>query len=137
MGQIGKFFNKLTWFKKSAEPIETIFNGAPDAVIVINQKGNIVNWNLRAEMLFGWSKEEVSGKPLDEIVIPTRYRELHRKGMEHYLKTGKAAVLGKTIEIQAINKEGLEFDVALSISPTVTKGQVVFIGFIQIGRAHV
>jgi PAS domain S-box-containing protein len=117
--------------RQSREQIETIFNAAPDAVIVINGEGDIVNWNPRAELLFGWAKEEVLNRPLGEIVIPERYRELHKKGMRHYLKTGEAQVLGKTVEIQAINREGIEFDVALSISPTVTNGQLLFIGFIR------
>ena len=117
--------------RQSEEQIQTIFRGAPDAVVAIDREGMVVNWNPKAETLFGWKEKEVLGKPLSETIIPHRYREAHKKGMEHFLKTGQGPVLGKTIEIQAINKSNFEFEVALSISPTVIESGYLFIGFIR------
>lgn len=111
--------------------IQTIFNAAPDAVIVIDQNGIIVKWNPQAEILFGWSANELTGKLLSETIIPPRYRDAHEAGLSHFLKTGEGRVLGKTIEIQAINKNNIEFDVSLSISPTKVNGSYLFIGFVR------
>jgi len=90
--------------RESEEQIQTIFNAAPDAVIIINEAGKIVKWNPKSETIFGWTAEEVLDKPLSEIIIPHRYREAHQQGLEHFLKTGEGPVLGETIEIQALNK---------------------------------
>ncbi|HEY6900033.1 MAG TPA: PAS domain S-box protein [Puia sp.] len=110
---------------------QNIFDAAPDAIIVIDEQGVITNWNPRAEMLFGWKAEEVEGKSLGNVIIPPRYRDAHQRGLERYLRTGENNVLGQTIEIQALDKNGDELDVALSISPAVRNGQRYFIGFIR------
>ena len=117
--------------KESEEQIQTIFSAAPDAVIVMDDGGKIMKWNSMAEILFGWTTDEVLGRPLSEIIIPHRYREAHQKGLKHFLKTGEGPVLGKTIEIQAINRNNIEFEVALSISPTMVNEKHLFIGFIR------
>jgi PAS domain S-box-containing protein len=110
---------------------ETLLEAAPDAVIVIDNEGRIVKWNPKSENLFGWTADEVLGKPLSETIIPHRYREAHEKGLKHFLETGEGPVLGITIEIQAINKNNVEFDVALSISPTIVQHKHLFIGFVR------
>ena len=117
--------------RESEEQIQTIFNAAPDAVIVIDQDGLIGRWNHKAETLFGWNADEVIGKLLSETIIPLRYREAHKAGLQHFLKTGEGPVLGKSIEMHAINKKNIEFDVSLSISPTLVDGKYLFIGFVR------
>ncbi|MEO7991207.1 MAG: PAS domain S-box protein [Chryseolinea sp.] len=116
---------------ENEEQIQTMFKTAPDAVIVIDPKGVILRWNTKAEMLFGWKAEEVIGKLLSETIVPHRYREAHQKGLNHFLSTGEGSVLNTTIEIQALQKNNTEFDVALSISPIILKDRYFFIGFIR------
>lgn len=117
--------------RESQEQIQTIFNSAPDAVIVMDQQGFVVQWNPKAETLFGWKAKEVMGKLLSDIIIPHPFREAHQKGMEHFLKTGVGPVLNTTIEVRALDKNNNEFDVALSISPTLVRDGYLFIGFIR------
>jgi len=117
--------------RQSEEQIQTIFRAAPDAVIVINDEGTIIKWNPKAETIFGWHSYEVVGRSLQETIIPLRYREAQRAGLIHFLKSGEGPVLGKSIEIQATNKNNTELDVALSISPTIVDGKYLFIGFVR------
>ena len=117
--------------RQSEEQIQTIFRAAPDAVIVINEEGTIIKWNPKAEDIFGWQSQEVVGDPLHETIIPQRYREAHKIGLRHFLKSGESPVLGKAFEIQAINKNNIELEVSLSISPTVVDGKYLFIGFVR------
>jgi PAS domain S-box-containing protein len=117
--------------KESEQQIQTLFNAAPDAVIVIDQNGIITKWNPKAESIFGWRGDEVIGKMLSETIIPERYKEAHKKGLNRFVQTGEGPVVGKTIEIQAITKDNIEFDVALSISPTTINEKLLFIGFIR------
>lgn len=117
--------------KDSEQQIQSIFNSAPDAVIVINEESKIVKWNHKAEKLFNWNESEVIGKPLYDFIIPERYRERHKNGLKHYLATGEGPVLNKDIEIEAINKKGIEFSVSLTISPVGIKDKILFIGFVR------
>ena len=111
--------------------IQTIFNASLDAVIIIDEEGKIVKWDSKAENLFGWKEDEVMGMSLTETIIPVRYREAHQNGMKHFLKTRKGAILGKTVEVQALKKNNDEFDISLSVSPSLIKDKYRFIGFIR------
>ncbi|MCX6351317.1 MAG: PAS domain S-box protein, partial [Bacteroidetes bacterium] len=112
--------------ESSDELMATFFKNAIDAVIVMDEKGVILQWNPKAEVIFGWKAEEAIGQYFHEIIIPERYREGHLKRMKMF---GKDAILNKTIEIIALRKNTAEFDLALGISPTTIKGQQFFIGF--------
>lgn len=88
-----------TEIKESREQIETIFKNAPEAVILINEAGEITGWNPRAENIFGWAANEATGKYLHDVMIPERYREAHQKGMQHFLKTKEGPILNKQLEL--------------------------------------
>ena len=69
----------------------TILNNAFDAIISIDMNGIILNWNRRAESIFGWKADEAVGKKLAETIIPKQYRSAHTQGLKDFLATGKAA----------------------------------------------
>ncbi|MDB5210307.1 MAG: hypothetical protein JWQ30_1134, partial [Sediminibacterium sp.] len=116
---------------ESKNLIQTIYSASLDAVIIINESGIITKWDAKSEALFGWTETEVTGRALSETIIPERYREMHNKGMKHYLKTGIGPVLGKTIEISALKKDAGEFDISLSLTTSQIDGKLHFIGFIR------
>lgn len=117
--------------KESEGQLQTIFNEAPDALIVINDEGNIIRWNPQAEKIFGWSLVEVIGKPMHSLIIPEKYRESHAKGFQNFLITGEGPIINKTIEITALNKKNVEFYVELTVSPATILGKYIFIAFIK------
>jgi len=117
--------------RESERQMQTILNAAPDAVIIINDNGKIIKWNLKAELMFGWTETEVMNQPLTETIIPHRYRDAHTKGLRHFLQTGEGVVLNNTIEITALKKDNTEFDVALSISSAIVNGKYLFTGFVR------
>jgi len=117
--------------KESEEQIQAIFRAAPDAVIVINENGEIVQWNLQSEILFGWTAEEVTGKLFSDMVLPEQYRLAHQNALYRFVKTGESSILNKSFEIKALKKDNTEFHAALSISPTMLKDSYLFIGFIR------
>ncbi|MCE3280026.1 MAG: sensory transduction histidine kinase [Bacteroidetes bacterium] len=118
--------------RESEQQLQSIIKNAPDAVIVMDSKSRILKWNPKAEEIFGWSAEEVIDKPFHEFIIPERYREKHKQGIQHFIETGEGPLLNRTIEIQALNKQGKEFSVSLSISsPILVNGDYIFIAFIK------
>jgi len=117
--------------EESVKRLKAFFRSGPDAVIVINEYQEILEWNPKAEAIFGFSVEEIAGKTLTDTIIPQQYREAHTKGMQHFLKTGEGAVLNKTIEITALHKSGKEFPVSLSISNVKLNDGWLFIAFLS------
>ena len=115
----------------SEKRLKTFFQSGPDAVIVINEYQQILEWNPKAEIIFGFAADEVIGKPLSETIIPTQYRDAHKTGMAHFLQTGEGPVLNKTIEITALHKKGHEFYINLSISNVKVEGHWLFIAFLS------
>ncbi|MFV8325633.1 PAS domain S-box protein [Flavobacterium sp. ZS1P14] len=117
--------------KESEGQLQTIFNEAPDALIVINDEGNIIRWNPQAEKTFGWSLSEAMGKTMRDLIIPEKYRDEHSKGFKNFLTTGEGPIINKTIEITALNKKNEEFDIELTVSPATILGKYIFIAFIK------
>ena len=117
--------------QESEEQLKTIFTGAPDAVIVIDEEGMVFQWNQQATNIFGWTAEEVTGHSISETIVPLKYRAGHKAGISRFLKTGKSTILGTNIEIVAVTKNNVEINIALTISPIQMKGRQMFIGFIR------
>jgi PAS domain S-box-containing protein len=113
---------------KSLQPV---LETALDAVIALHPDGTVAAWNRVAEQVFGWSESDVLGRSLAEFIIPSQHRESHRLGLERYNRTGKATILDRRIEITALDKDGREFPVELSITTARSQGDLIFIGFLR------
>lgn len=94
-----------------------ILESALDCIITMDAGGIVREFNPAAERVFGFKRMEVVGKELAELIIPPRMRERHRRGLAHFLKTGKGPVLGKRIEIEGLRRDGSEILVELAITP--------------------
>ena len=103
---------------------------ALDAVVVMRDDGIVADWNDQAVNVFGWTREEAVGLAMAALIIPERYRQAHKNGLERYLATGEATVLGRRIEVSAIRKNGEEFPVELAIAP-IRGDRLLFIGFLR------
>lgn len=108
-----------------------ILETALDAIVTSNEAGEIIEWNPAAEKIFGYTRGEVVGRQMSDLIIPPAWREQHRKGMERYLTTGETRVLGRRIEITAMRKGGEEFPVELGIIRLSTKGPAQFTAHIR------
>lgn len=97
--------------------LDAIISSALDCIIATDHQGRVVEFNAAAETTFGYSREQALGKLLTELIIPERFREAHKNGMERYCKTGKGDVAGQRIEVTAVRADGREIPVELSILP--------------------
>ncbi len=104
--------------------------GCLDAVVVIDRDGRIVLFNPSAEKTFGYSASEVFGRPLT-VLMPEDLRESHRRGFEHYLQTREPRIVGKTVELRGLRKNGEVFPLELSLSAVELAGELQFIGSIR------
>ena len=103
--------------RDSEARLRAIIDTAFDALIGMNAKGMITEWNPRAEVIFGWHRWEAIGQNLANLIIPLRYREAHQLGLRHFMDTGIGPVLNRRIELTGLRRDGTEFPVELSISP--------------------
>lgn len=117
--------------KENEEMFRQLIFNAPDAIIVINEDSKILLWNPKAEVMFGWSSEEITGRDLTKTIMPPKYRESHLGGIHRLHTTGESRVLNRTVEITALKKSGEEFYIALSIARSLRAGEPVFISFIR------
>jgi len=117
--------------RTAAERFRLILDNAYDAFIAIDMANNVLEWNPQAERMFGWTRAEVMGKPLVELIVPLRYRDAHLKGIAHYLATGEGPVLNKRIQLEGLRKDGREIPVELTISPAGLGNHRFFAAFIH------
>jgi PAS domain S-box-containing protein len=111
--------------------VRRLVDSALDAVLIIDEQGCITEWNSRAESMFGWRREEAVGQRLSEMVIPMRYRSDHERGLRHFLTSGAGSILNRSIEIEAVRRNGSEFPVELSVAAFRIGGTWAFSGFVR------
>lgn len=104
---------------------------ALDAMVIADGKSRILEWNRKAELIFGWSREEALGQSLSKLIIPEHHREGHSKGMSHYHATGQGPVLNKSFETQGLRRNGEVFDIELYITSVQIDKEEVFSSFIR------
>ena len=120
----------LESLKESEEQNRAITQTAADAIISINSDGIILSWNKAAEKIFGYSSSEMINMKLTEI-IPVNHTEGHNAGLQRLQDGGKEKLMGETIEITALRKNGTEFPIELSLSSWESKNQKYFTGIIR------
>ena len=106
----------LKKLKESEEKFRAITSSAQDAIILINEKGNIIFWNKAAEKKFQYKENEVLGKNLHTLITPKKYIEKHNSAFSKFIKTGKGNAINKVVEVSALRKDGAEFPIDLSLS---------------------
>jgi PAS domain S-box-containing protein len=108
-----------------------LIDSALDAVLSMDEGGNVTEWNAQAEAMFGWQRHEALGRRLSELLIPQQYRGAHENGLQRFLTTGEGPLLNRRIEITAMHRDGTEFPVEVSVAPYRIDGNWEFSGFIR------
>lgn len=116
--------------KKSEEMLRGLFEFAPDTVLVAGQDGQIVRVNAQVEQMFGYTREELAGKPI-EALIPGRFRQRHAQHRSDYLSEPHARTMGAGLELYGRRKDGSEFPVDIMLSPMNSEGGSIVIAVIR------
>jgi PAS domain S-box-containing protein len=99
----------------SEERVRTLLDTMQEAFIVIDQEATIIEWNVQASAMFGWSQVEAIGRSVT-LIIPPPYRDAHIRGLSHFLATGEGPILGKRIELDALHRDGSTFPIEIMIN---------------------
>ncbi len=102
-----------------------------DAVITIDHRGRVLEFNPAAERIFGYTRDEAIGKDVADLLVPRSLRDAQRRGMARYLTTGEGAMIGRRIELPAMRKDGTEFPAEIAVNRVNQAGPPVFTGFVR------
>jgi PAS domain S-box-containing protein len=108
-----------------------ILDIASDAIISINSQQQITLFNKGAEQIFGYTTEEVLGKPLN-LLMPERFANLHHQHVSQYSQTeSHGRQMAERGAIFGRRKDGSEFPVEASISKLNLQDEVIFTTFLR------
>lgn len=117
--------------RKDAErKFRSVTDSALDAIISADKHGVIRSWNKAAEETFGYTTDEAVGQ-LIEIIIPEQFREPHRTGMKRVSEGGQSRVIGNTVELVGLRKDGTSLPIELSLSTWNIEGEPYYSGIIR------
>jgi len=116
--------------RNTATHYRAIAEAATDAIITINSDSTILLANPAAEEIFGYSNEEMVGRPLT-MLMPKYLRLHHRAGMDRYLKTGKRNLQWNAVQLFGLHRSGHEIPLEISFLEFNKDGQHFFSGIIR------
>ncbi|MCX5884855.1 MAG: PAS domain S-box protein [Proteobacteria bacterium] len=116
--------------RESVERFRTIMEYANDAIFFVDSRGNIRFWNRKAEELYGYTVEEVLGKP-QSVLVPKRLQEIHSKWMDKFLSLDESAISGKIVEGIGERKDGSEFYAEISTVLLKQRGERYLVGILR------
>jgi len=120
----------ITQRKQEESKFRNLLESAPDAIVIVNGAGRIEIVNAQTENLFGYSRKEILGQPV-ETLIPSRFRDQHAGNRRAYTQSPRARAMGAGLELYGVRKDGVEFPVEISLSPLDTEEGTLILSAIR------
>jgi len=114
----------------SEDRFRSVVQSAIDAIVLADRHGHIIFWNKAAERMFLYSEQETIGQSLTKI-MPNRYRDAHDRGLAAFRSTGESHIMGKSVELEGLRKNGVEFPIELSLGTWSIGGDTYYCGIIR------
>jgi PAS domain S-box-containing protein len=131
IGQVVDRWRAEDRLRESEERKSAILNAAFDCIVTMDADGRVVEVNQATERTFGYAASEMVGLDLAELIIPPDLREPHRRGLERYVATGQARMVGHPVELPAMRADGSEFPVEMAITRPRLPGPPLFTGYLR------
>jgi PAS domain S-box-containing protein len=114
----------------SSANIHPFLDISPDALVIVNQNGDIVLVNGQTEAVFGYTRSELLGQPL-ELLLPQRFHAVHNSHRERYFATPRTRPMGVGLNLAGRRKDGTEFPVEISLNPLLLDGALHALGAVR------
>jgi two-component system, LuxR family, sensor kinase FixL len=120
--------------QKSEQRLRQVFESAPNAIVMVAATGVIEMVNVQTEKLFGYSRNELLGRPV-ELLLPMRYHDSHPRLRDLFLEGPVSRPMGAGRDLFALRKDGSEFPVEIGINPIETdEGIMVLAAVVDISE---
>jgi diguanylate cyclase (GGDEF)-like protein/PAS domain S-box-containing protein len=124
---VGQLREKLVRVLSAIRAVEA----SPDCIIVIDQRGRIVEFNPAAERTFGHSRAQAVGQDFATLLVPEHLRDVHHQGFARHQRVGDPGLIGRRYETVALRADGSELPVELSLARVPDPGPVMFAAFVR------
>lgn len=120
----------VSGIRDSESRFRGLLESAPDAIVIVDQRGRIELINGQTEKWFGYGRQELIGKPVEQL-IPERYRSPHVGLRQGYSEQPVVRPMGAGMELFGRRKDGSEFPVEISLSPLRTGSDLLVTSIIR------
>jgi two-component system sensor kinase FixL len=110
--------------------LQSIFDAAPEAMIVINSEGVIQSYGASAERMFGWRPSAAIGRNVS-MLMPQPFRAQHDGYLQRYLTTGERRIIGIGRIVVGERKDGSTFPMELTVAEVASDHGRFFTGFVR------
>ena len=102
-----------------------------DAIVSVDHRGIVREWNSAAERIFGYRRENALGQKLESLIVPPGMTEKYLPGLADYLMTGVASLIGRPIEVLGKRSSGEQFPIELALTQIPSSDPPFFTAFIR------
>jgi len=137
--QVGQFITRRqaeAAVRANESRLRAMLESALDAVVTMNHRGRVVGWNHAAVATFGFSADEAIGREMAELIVPPPLRDAHRRGLARFLEHEEPVILDRRLELSAIDRDGREFPVELTITRVALPGPAIFTGYLRVSASE-
>jgi PAS domain S-box-containing protein len=120
-----------TALREGETRLRSITDAARDAILMMTPDGKISFWNPAAERILGYTSEEALGQDLHTLIAPQRYHAAHHAAFPAFIREGEGNAVGKTLDLEACRKDGVEVPIQLSLSAIQLKGEWHAVGLFR------
>jgi PAS domain S-box-containing protein len=116
--------------KENAKRFRAVAESAVDAIVTTDENGNIIFFNHSLIDIFGYRKEEMTGRPLT-ILMPERFKESYLNELQKFKESGEHRLIGRTASTTGLRKDGFEFPFEMSLASWKSSGKTFFTSIIR------
>jgi|GEM_PF-970934 len=118
----GRLFLSMRSSEKLLEGFKSVFESTADAILIVDEKGKIVEANPSFSRIFGYDRSEIIGQDLT-LIIPSEFHEDFKELMDRFRMEGEHPLAGRIIETKSRRADGSIIEVELSLTPWTFKGE--------------
>jgi PAS domain S-box-containing protein len=108
-----------------------IIDTALDAFLQLDESGTVIGWSPKAEAMFGWSREEIVGRKLGDLLIPEAGRAAYAERIAQFVRSAADGNPGRRYEVPSLRRDGTQFNTEVSLTALRRRDGTVINAFIR------